>query len=64
MNEVLNAANSSGFASVLDLNTHATKELTPHNTSWFWRTKGIDFSETTHDSVFLTNWGDFTSQKT
>ena len=33
------------------INSHASKKFTPHNSSWFCRTKGFDFAKVTRDWV-------------
>ena len=39
-------------------NSHHTREFTPHHTSWFSTTKGLDFERMARDRENLTTWGD------
>jgi len=41
-----------------NFNIHNTREFTPHHTSWFSSTKGLDFQEMARDRFNLITWGD------
>ena len=36
-----------------ELNSHLTREFTPHLTSWFSTTKGLDFEKMARDRLIL-----------